>query len=80
MGISVSISGLPPLPYFAHISSKFDNYDNGLNYDLFPQQGTDGYNSNSYVHGLVNAADGVSTINLNNFVGGDKPVPTSEFD
>lgn len=80
MGISVSISGLPPLPYFEHISSKYDNYDNGLNYDLFPQQGTDGYNSNSYVHGLVNAADGVSTINLNNFVGGDKPVPTSEFD
>lgn len=79
MGISTSSLGLSPTPYFLYMSSKYANYDNGLNYDLFPQQGTDGYNSNSYVHGLVNAANGVSSVNLNNFVGGDKPVPTSEF-
>jgi len=80
IGISTSSSGLSPSPYFLHMTSKYDNYDNGLNYDLFPQQGTDGYNSNSYVHGLVKAANGVSSVNLNNYIGGDKPVPTSEFD
>lgn len=79
MGISTSSAGLSPSPYFLYMTSKYDNYDNGLNYDLFPQQGTDGYNSNSYVHGLINAANGLSSVNLNNFVGGDKPVPTSEF-
>ena len=38
-----------------------------------------GYNSNGYVHGIVSATGGMATINLNNFVGGGKPVPSSVF-
>ncbi len=80
LGITTSSVGLSPSLYFQFMLAKHGNYGNGLNYDLFPQPGTSGYNSNSYVHGLVNAASGVSTVDFNQYVGGNKPVPNSKFD
>lgn len=52
--------------------------DKCLEYDLVPEV-ADGYNSNSWVHGLVRATGGTADINLNLFVGGSKPVPNPYF-
>jgi hypothetical protein len=56
-------------------------YQNNLNYDLNPQAGTDGYNSNSYVAGVIKAAGGVApALNTNGQFqapGYDKPIPLS---
>jgi hypothetical protein len=41
--------------------------------------GDAGYNSNGYSHGLVRATAGVPSIDMNRFVGGEKPVPPHVF-
>jgi hypothetical protein len=79
-GTTISNLGLSSAPYFLQMLVKYNNYGNHLNYDLFPQPGTDGYNSNSYIHGLINATSGGSTLEFNQFVGGNKPVPSNKFD
>lgn len=47
-------------------------------YDLFPAI-SNGYNSNSYISGLLNATGGVSSMDLSGFVGGGKPLPKGYF-
>ncbi len=79
-GTAESNMGLPPLAHFMALKDKDFNYDDELNYDLFPQSGTDRYNSNSYVSGLTNASNTSSTVDFDIYVGGDKPVPSAEFD
>ena len=79
LGTTTSNLGLSSAPYFVQMLSKYGNYSNNLDYELFPQSGTNGYNSNSYVHGLVNSASGGSSVEFNQFVGGSKPVPNNEF-
>ena len=65
------------------------NYRDNLDYDLFPERPEnqkwhkpdDGYNSNSYVPGLLNSV-GIEAPNLNqeiNLPGYDKPVPSEKF-
>jgi hypothetical protein len=39
----------------------------------------DGYNSNSYIRGLLDATGGTSTVDLRGFVGGEKPLPAYYF-
>ena len=72
-----------------HELIKLDsNYKDNLDYDLFPEisenkkwyKPDDGYNSNSYVPGLLNSA-GIAAPNLNqeiNLPGYDKPVPSEK--
>ena len=61
------------------------NYGDDLNYDIFPEPGTDGYNSNSYLHGLLEALSaehGVRyTVNFGQlaFPGWDKPLELTVF-
>ena len=57
------------------------NYKDNLNYDLFPNLGnSSGYNSNSYVSGLLNAA-GIDSPQINNLTlpGYRKPIPAENF-
>lgn len=50
-----------------------------INYDFKPRAGTDGYNSNSFVSGLLQAV-GADVPELTNPVPGfEKPVPTEHF-
>lgn len=79
LATAFSNSALPPSLHFLALKAKDLNYSDQLNYDLFPQAGTDGYNSNSYVRGLIDSSSSSSTLNFNNYVGGDKPVPSNEF-
>lgn len=55
------------------------SYQNNLNYDLNPQAGTNGYNSNSYVSGVIKAAGEVPpALNTNGEFqapGYEKPIP-----
>lgn len=53
------------------------NYKNNLNYDLSPEH-QNGYNSNSYISGLLNAT-GISVDPPDNVPGWDTPEPESEF-
>lgn len=45
----------------------------------FPGLGAGGYNSNGFVAGIVRATGGVASRALTEFVGGERPVPGSEF-
>ena len=54
--------------------AKDVGYDDQLNYDLFPKAGTNGYNSNSYVRGLIYAGNSSSVVDFDSYVGGDKSV------
>ena len=49
-----------------------------MDYDLFPGI-SDSYNSNSYVHGLIRATGGTSAVDLNGYVGGANPLPSTYF-
>ena len=69
----------PAEDYFDELIALQDNYKNNLNYDLVPGLYSDGYNSNSYVAGLVYASGGFTLLDFNLYVGGAKPVPASEF-
>ena len=51
--------------------AKDASYDDQLNYDLFPKAGTNGYNSNSYVKGLIDAGNSSSVVDFDSYVGGE---------
>jgi len=64
--------------YFNVLIEAAGNYTNSVDYDLFPGI-SNSYNSNSYVSGLLNATGGKSSVNMRNFVGGEKPLPKRYF-
>ena len=68
-----------PTAYWSRLLIADSRYDDDLKYDLLPSIGQGGYNSNSYVSGIVQATAGIPTIPMNRFVGGERPVPASEF-
>ena len=47
--------------------AKDASYDDQLNYDLFPKAGTNGYNSNSYVKGLIDAGPSSSVVDFDSY-------------
>jgi len=71
--------GMTDTQFINRLIKSANSYQNKLNYDLKPQAGTDGYNSNSYVAGVIKAAGGVPpTLNTNGEFqapGYDKPIP-----
>ena len=75
----VNKADLAPDQYFKQLIALQDNYKNNLNYDLVPGLYSDGYNSNSYVAGLVQVSGGFTLLDFNLYVGGAKPVPAGEF-
>ena len=70
---------LSAIDYFDELREAQDNYCDCLDYDLFPGEDEDGYNSNSYVRGILEATGGSTSVEFGNFVGGAKPVPTERF-
>ena len=68
-----------PLIYWSSVLLADSRYGDDLPYDLFPSLGVGGYNSNSFVSGLVQATLGRPTIQLETFVGAERPVPSSAF-
>ena len=70
--------GLSAKEYFERLSAGADNYCNCADYDLFPSLG-DGYNSNSYAIGLIEATGGNPAYDTSGLVGGSKPLPPAYF-
>jgi hypothetical protein len=68
-----------PLLYWNTLLVMDRRYGDNLPYDLFPSLGAGGYNSNSYVSGLIKVTLGTPTIQIESFVGGERPVPASAF-
>jgi hypothetical protein len=79
MTLGTVSSTLGPALYWAQLRAADANYDDDLPYDAVPSIGDAGYNSNGYSHGVVRATAGVPSIDLNRFVGGEKPVPPHVF-
>lgn len=69
----------PPVVYWGSILQADSRYEDDLRYDLFPSLGRGGYNSNSFVSGLIPATLGQPTVQMTSFVGGERPVPASAF-
>lgn len=72
-------SSLSPSLYWARLLSADANYDDGLRYDAVPSIGYGGYNSNSYTSGIVGFTNGVPGVPMTSFIGGERPVPPSEY-
>jgi hypothetical protein len=65
--------------YWTRLLAADARYRDNIDYDAIPSVGSAGYNSNGYVHGIVRATAGVPSIDLSQFVGGEKPVPPQAF-
>jgi RHS repeat-associated protein len=78
VGVITPPPGASVSQYYQSILSADSTYCDCVDYDLFPGV-ADSYNSNSYIHGLINATGGSVSVDLNNFVGGSKPLPPLYF-
>jgi RHS repeat-associated protein len=80
LGTVTPPAGVSPGRYFSNLLAADANYCDCFDYDVFPGAlpGA-GYNSNSYVPGLVRATGGVSSVNLGNYYGGETPLPAEAF-
>lgn len=70
---------------FAEMISLDANYDDQLHYQWdagvsYEPYYVHYYNSNSFVHGLIDASSGTTAVNFTKYVGGDTPVPVTEFE
>lgn len=54
--------GMTDTQFINRLIRAANSYTGNLNYDLIPQAGTNGYNSNSYVSGVIKAAGGIPPI------------------
>jgi RHS repeat-associated protein len=78
LGRVIPPPGLSTDEYFLRLKEVSQSYRNLADYDLFPGI-ADGYNSNSYIRGLLDVTGGTSTVDLGGFVGGEKPLPAHYF-
>lgn len=72
-------AGMSAGAYFNSLQKVDYSYCDCVDYDLFPGI-ANSYNSNSYVHGLINATGGTSSVNFNGYFGGPKPLPSHYFE
>ena len=80
LGTVAPPAGVSPGDYFSSLRAADALYCDCFDYDVFPGAlpGT-GYNSNSYVSGLIRATGGVPSVNLGNYYGGATPLPPGAF-
>ncbi|HET8697823.1 MAG TPA: hypothetical protein VFO94_10080, partial [Gammaproteobacteria bacterium] len=78
MTLGIVSSSLGAGGYWAALVAADARYPDNLPYNPVPSTGS-GYNSNGFTHGLVQATAGVPNIDMNKFVGGERPVPANLF-
>jgi len=78
-GIVIPPPGQTAAQLFSWLNQLDSVYCDCLDYEIVPLPWTNGYNSNGFVAGLINAGNGLSTVVIDAQLGGDKPVPKSEF-
>jgi hypothetical protein len=79
MTLGTVSSSLGAALYWGRLVAADAAYGDDLPYDALPSVGYGGYNSNGYTRGLVLATAGTPSIDMSRFVGGERPVPASEF-
>ena len=77
VGILNPPEGLTPGEYFDVLINAVNNYI-PVDYDLIPTQ-FDGYNSNGFTRGLIEATGGTTEADLSAYWGWGKPVPKENF-
>jgi hypothetical protein len=65
--------------YWQRLVAADAGYGDNLPYSPTPSSASDTYNSNGFTHGLIQATAGAPSVDMNGYVGGDKPVPASAF-
>lgn len=70
--------GITSSQYFQRLKVADAIYCDCVDYDAIPGIGN-GYNSNSYVSGLIQATGGSTSKNLGRYVGGNQPLPANYF-
>jgi hypothetical protein len=72
-------TGISEDAMIGRLVSSAENYQDDLDYDLFPGgMDSDGYNSNSFARGVLDA-NGLDSATYRDLYGGDKPVPNGCF-
>jgi hypothetical protein len=81
LGIVLPPAGMSAEAYFDLLLAADAQYCDCFDYDLFPEAlPGEGYNSNSYISGLINATGGTPIqINMDRFFGGSTPLPARAF-
>jgi hypothetical protein len=72
-------AGMSPGEYFSSVLSASAACCGNLDYALFPSRIFDGYNSNGFISGLVQATGGTPSVDFARFVGGGHPIPPRYF-
>ncbi len=71
-------AGVAAEQYVEFLLEADQNYCDCVDYDTFPEI-MDGYNSGSYVSGLINATGGSTSVDLSEYIGGGVPLPDAYF-
>jgi hypothetical protein len=71
--------GMAPGTDWNTLSAASANCCGGLDYALFPSRFFDGYNSNSFLVGLIQATGGTPSAPLSGFVGAAHPIPPEYY-
>jgi RHS repeat-associated protein len=67
--------GASPGEYFNSLTAAAASFCGCVDYALFPSNAFDGYNSNSFIAGIVQATGGIPSVPFSRFVGGQLPIP-----
>ncbi len=77
--INLNVSDVSIVYSLFELEGNFHD-DNSLDYEWFPSKNSDGYNSNSFTHGLLNTAGiGIVTEPSKSVPGWGKPLPNEYF-
>lgn len=70
--------GMTDTEYWEQLKALDQAYRDNVDYDVGPEW-QDGYNSNSYTRGILDASGGASQVPFDNYFGGSSPLPPHYF-
>lgn len=70
--------GMTDAEYWERVKALDAAYRDNVDYDLDPEI-QDGYNSNSYTRGILDASGGGATAPFDDYIGGRSPLPARNF-
>lgn len=77
--VRASSQSASDLVYWSQVAAADEGYDDDLPHDAIPSEG-EGYNSNGYVHGLVNFTNRSADVSqVSGLWGWGRPVPAEAF-